>query len=108
MLLHANLNGLRWLCLAISSALVVALIFRAYKQEELCFLVGLFLFLIDAAHRYFRVRPELSWEFKASKARIGIWKTSTRLMWPVSNNGGNLMFMPAWVFGILLMILGQA
>ena len=105
MVVFFNIVGLVWLGLAFALAVAIESLFKhSETSTRFCFLLGLFLLIFDAAWRYCRVRPMLAEAFEASKNERGLWKTPPAFIWFLSNQGGNLMLMPAWMFAILVIV----
>lgn len=108
MVVFFNITGLVWLFLAGALAIALDSLFKhSETSTRFLFLLGLFLFIFDGAWRYSHVRPKLAEAFEASKNERGLWKTPPALIWSLSNHGGNLMLLPAWIFALLVILFSR-
>ncbi len=96
-----NLMGLAWLIISVVFGFAIAVIFKPANDMLSIIAVPAMLFVIDMAHRYFILRPKLNAEYIQTKRDKGLSKVMASQIWFISNHGGNLMLLPAWLFSIV-------
>lgn len=96
-----NLMGLAWLIISVVIGFAITVLFKPGNEMSVIIAVGAALFVIDMSYRYFILRNKLNAEYLQTKKEKGFSKVMANQIWFISNHGGNLMLIPAWLFGIV-------
>jgi hypothetical protein len=99
MLLFYNLKGLGMFVLALGVALGAAIAF-GLNGPPFHYLLGGVISILDLGYRHARVRPRPAAPPAADLAETR-WEDDLGRFWLTSNQGGSLMLLPAWLFGLL-------
>ena len=100
MIVFFNLKGLAVFFAALLVALVALFTVPGLNGPPFHVLFGALIAAIDLAYRYKWVRPRLA-ALPASQRGRANWDVDFSRIWWISNHGGNLMLLPAWVIGII-------
>ena len=99
MVLIFNLLGLAMVVLAVVIMIAVSSAVPLSGPEQNILLGGL-VFVLDLGYRLAVVRPKLAAVPAGAPGRAA-WDIDLGRLWLTSKRGGSLMFLPAWLFGLI-------
>jgi hypothetical protein len=104
MMVFFNLLGFGFLLIGVAVAIGISELIPG-SNEYFYLISGGTVSILDILYRQFVVRP------KAAKLRdelpeggVSLFKSDMNLIVPISNFGGSLMLLPAWLFGFFWML----
>lgn len=94
---YSNLKGVAILCVAFLPTLAM----RGVKAQLLFILWGALIAAFDLGYRYQWLRPRLA-ALPPSREGRTRWDVDLGRIWWISNDGGMLALLPAWVVGLII------